>query len=88
MAGCIQRLAGTEQLAAESRIQHAGAGAGGAVQHQHGGVLGIAQGDVMLLQFGQPLAGVKAEVMDEEVTLMTRGAVCAGCGQRGREQSG
>ena len=59
----IQRLAGPEQFAAESRVSMPAPLPVVPCSTSTAGP-GVAQGDVVQLQFGQRLAGMEAEIMD------------------------
>ena len=71
----VEGLALAEQLAAEGGAEHAGGGAGGAVQHQDGLSAGLADGGVGELQLGHDLAGVELEVARGPGAFLRRGEV-------------
>src|SRR5262249_22246075 len=62
--GRVERLAWSEQLAGKVPIHHGIAGAVAPVQHQHRLAGRRAEGEVVQLELGQDLAGLKLEVFD------------------------
>ena len=85
MFGGIERLAGTEQFARKIIAQHGLAGGRASVQHQHRLARRRPDRHVVQLQFGQDLAGLKAEVLhDPGAVLRLRifGGLRAGSAQQ------
>jgi hypothetical protein len=79
----VERLAGAEQLAGERGVEHAGAAARGAVQHEHRLAGRLAERRVVQLQLGQHLAGVEAEVLRDPVASVAGGRSAASEGSHG-----
>ncbi len=90
--GGVERFAWAEQLAGEARGQHAGAGAGGAVQDQNRLARRLADGAVVHAQLRHHLAGVEAEIARGPGALLRRGELRrrrqGGDQQQGRARHG